>query len=95
MPAGIAQSTAPLVREDHNGLATLTLNRPGQVNALSSALISALQRTLDTIARDASVQVVIQAGAGTALCAGRDLRELRALPERDSIRAVFHSYSGC
>jgi enoyl-CoA hydratase/carnithine racemase len=74
-------STTPLVRTDHAGVATLTLNRPQQYNALDASLIDALQKAVDDIARDESVRVVVIAGAGKAFCAGHDLKELRASPE--------------
>jgi enoyl-CoA hydratase/carnithine racemase len=72
-----AASTEPdvLLREDAGGVATLTLNRPGQYNALSSALLDALQSAVHDLARDASVRVVVIAGAGKAFCAGHDLKE--------------------
>jgi enoyl-CoA hydratase/carnithine racemase len=64
-----------LLREDQDGIATLTLNRPEQYNALSSALLGALQSAVHDLARDASVRVVVIAGAGKAFCAGHDLKE--------------------
>ena len=45
-----------------DGVATLTLNRPAQFNALSEALLTALQEALDSIARDASISSVVIAG---------------------------------
>ncbi|MCZ6731446.1 MAG: enoyl-CoA hydratase/isomerase family protein, partial [Gammaproteobacteria bacterium] len=53
-----------LLRDDVDGVTTLTLNRPKQYNALSEAMLAALQQTLDEIAQDSSVRVVILAGAG-------------------------------
>ena len=45
-------ATEPLVlRDDSVGVATLTLNRPKQYNALSSAVLTELQNNLDAIAR--------------------------------------------
>lgn len=71
--------SAPLVlRSDANHIATLTLNRPQARNALSQGLIAALQTELDVIAQDASIHVVVLAGAGAAFCAGHDLKEIRA-----------------
>ena len=69
----------PLVlREDAGGVATLTLNRPVQFNAINGAMLAALQSALDAIAGDAAVRVVVVAGAGRAFCPGHDLKEMRA-----------------
>ena len=78
-----------LLRNDAGGVATLTLNRPPQYNALSSALIHELQAALDAIARDQSVRVVVLAGAGKAFCAGHDLKELRAHPDPAFAKDIF------
>ncbi|HZL60010.1 MAG TPA: enoyl-CoA hydratase/isomerase family protein, partial [Stellaceae bacterium] len=53
-----------LLRQDAEGIATLTLNRPAARNALSIGLMDALQRALDAIAADATVKVVVIAGNG-------------------------------
>ncbi len=80
---------AVLLREDRGGIATLVLNRPRARNALSAALISALQREIDAIARDAAIRVVVIGANGPAFCAGHDLRELRANPTRRAYTALF------
>ena len=70
-----APADAPvLLRHDADGVATLTLNRPQARNALSMALMGALQAQLDAIREDAGVRVVILRGAGPAFCAGHDLK---------------------
>lgn len=74
------QETGVLLREDAGGVATLTLNRPDQYNALSAALLAALQDAVQDIAKDRTVRVVVIAGAGKAFCAGHDLKEIH---ERD------------
>lgn len=66
-----------------DGVATLTLNRPRQYNALSGELLESLHRALDAVRDDASVRVVVIAGAGNAFCAGHDLKEMRALPHAE------------
>ncbi len=72
-------SDSPLVlREDDNGVTTLTLNRPQARNALSQGMLRALLDAFAAIAADDSVRVVILAGAGPAFCAGHDLKEIRA-----------------
>jgi enoyl-CoA hydratase/carnithine racemase len=64
----------PLVlRQDTDGLATLTLNRPDKLNALTPALFVALRGHLDAVAVDRSVGCVVVQGAGRSFCAGHDL----------------------
>jgi enoyl-CoA hydratase len=64
----------PLVmRTDRDGLATLTLNRPAKLNALTPGVFIQLRAHLDAIASDASVGCVVLAGAGRSFCAGHDL----------------------
>lgn len=84
---------AILTRADADGVATLTLNRPRQYNALSGALLAALHASLDAIAGDASVRVVVITGAGPAFCAGHDLKEMRALASQPEVEALFASCS--
>jgi enoyl-CoA hydratase/carnithine racemase len=71
------------------GVTVLTLNRPAQYNALSEGMLAALQAELDRIAADATVRVVVVAGAGKAFCAGHDLAEMRARPDLDYYRDLF------
>jgi enoyl-CoA hydratase/carnithine racemase len=85
-------STPVLLREDSNdldGIATLTLNRPRQYNALSAELLRALQSELDDIAADDAVRVVIIAATGKAFCAGHDLKEMRSSEDRAFHQALF------
>jgi enoyl-CoA hydratase/carnithine racemase len=84
---------APLLRNDAAGVATLTLNRPQHYNALSLALLDALLDALAAISRDASVRVVVLAGAGKAFCAGHDLRELQENRHREYSEGVFRRAS--
>ena len=81
---------ALLLRHDADGVAHLTLNRPQARNALSMALMAALDEALIALAADPSVKVVIIAGSGPAFCAGHDLREMRAHPEEASAAATFN-----
>ncbi|MBL8488736.1 MAG: enoyl-CoA hydratase [Rhodocyclaceae bacterium] len=78
-----------LLRHDEGGVATLTLNRPGQFNSLSEELLAALQSELDAIAGDSSVRVVVIAGAGKAFCAGHDLKQMRANHDKGYMQKLF------
>ncbi len=82
-------SEAILLRHDENGICTLTLNRPGQYNCLSEALLDALLGELEAIAGDESARVVILAGNGRAFCAGHDLKEMRSNDEKAYFQALF------
>ena len=78
-----------LLRHDADGISRLTLNRPRQYNALSEAMLDALQESFDEIAEDKSIRVVIIAGEGKAFCAGHDLKEMRADPSQEYYEHLF------
>ncbi|MBI5506107.1 MAG: enoyl-CoA hydratase [Deltaproteobacteria bacterium] len=65
-----------LLVERRDGVATVTLNRPGKLNSLSRQLRDAFVQTLAALADDDTVDVVILTGTGRAFCAGLDLKEL-------------------
>ena len=60
----------------HDGIATITLNRPDKLNALNDALIGELDAVIDEVARDGGVRGVILTGAGRAFVAGADIAQL-------------------
>jgi enoyl-CoA hydratase/carnithine racemase len=78
-----------LLRRDEDGIAWLTLNRPAQRNALSVALMTALEQQIAALAREPAIKVVVIGGAGPGFCAGHDLREMRANPERQQYETLF------
>ena len=84
-------SADPLVlhSRDERGVVTLTLNRPQAFNALSEAMLAALQAQLDAVARDDTARVVVLAAAGKAFCAGHDLKEMRAEPSLAYYQRLF------
>ena len=88
-----ASSQAILIREDENGITRLTLNRPQQYNALSSAMLSELQAALDDISADDGIHVVIIAANGKAFCAGHDLKEMRSSDDQAFHQALFNQCS--
>lgn len=61
-----------------DSIATLTLDRPAALNALTIPLKEELLRAVHAVGRDAAVRAVVLTGAGRAFCAGQDLRERRA-----------------
>ena len=65
-----------VLRNDADGVATLTLNRPEKLNALNPPTFSALRAHLDDIAGDESVRCVVVTGAGRSFCAGNDLESI-------------------
>ncbi|MXZ80470.1 MAG: enoyl-CoA hydratase [Gammaproteobacteria bacterium] len=74
----MTSASSVLLCETHDGIRTLTLNRPDRFNALSEELIDRLTRALDETAADRDVRAVVIAGAGRAFCAGHDLKEMLA-----------------
>jgi len=88
-----ADNETILLREEREGIVTLTLNRPARFNALSEEMLAALQAALEEIAADGSVRCVVLAGAGKAFCAGHDLKQMRANPSQDYYEALFAACS--
>ena len=84
-----AKEPVVLRSQDARGVITLTLNRPQAFNALSEAMLAALQREFDAIAQDESVRVVVLAAEGKAFCAGHDLKEMRAAPSLEYYQRLF------
>jgi len=88
MPDG----TSPLLlrADTDHGVTTLALNRAASRNALSFAMLGALQESLSRLAVDARVRVVILAAEGAVFSAGHDLREITAHREdADGGRGFF------
>ena len=73
-----AASPELFTRDDDNGVVTLTLNTPNNLNALSLAMLEALIAEFDALASDDQARVIVLAGVGSALSAGHDLREMQA-----------------
>ena len=72
-----------------NGVCTLTLNRPESRNALSDALLAALQQGLDECAAAEDVRVVVIAAEGKVFSSGHDLREVKEKTDLDAQRDLF------
>jgi enoyl-CoA hydratase/carnithine racemase len=83
-----------LLREDRDGIATLTLNRPAQMNLLTGEMLAALQAAFDDIKESRSIRVVVLAATGKGFCAGHDLKEIRELREQPKIAELFAKCSG-
>ena len=77
--ASSPDETEPCVlRSDANAVATLTLNRPKNLNALSQDMLEALQTELDAIAGDESVRVVVLSSTGQVFSAGHNMKDMLA-----------------
>ncbi len=59
-------------------IATITLNRPGRLNAISVPMLEALSAALVAADQDRAVRVIVLTGAGKGFCAGLDLKDLAA-----------------
>jgi 2-(1,2-epoxy-1,2-dihydrophenyl)acetyl-CoA isomerase len=84
---------ADLRVEIADAIATVTLDRPDALNALTVSLKEELRAALERVAAEPAVRAVILTGAGRAFCAGQDLRERlepEALPLADEIRARYN-----
>ena len=78
-PKSLSETDRPyVVLAVKDGVATLTMNRGERFNALSSAMIAALEERLAAVSKDPSIRAVVLAGEGKGFCAGHDLKEMRA-----------------
>ncbi|HYC53881.1 MAG TPA: enoyl-CoA hydratase-related protein, partial [Candidatus Binatia bacterium] len=90
--------------EVRNALGWITLNRPEVRNALSGELMEGIGESVDRFAADAEVRALVLTGAGTAFCAGADLRSMqgaRASSDEDNradarrMGSLFHRIASC
>ncbi len=82
-----------LLFEVNEGIARLTLNRPGQYNALSGELLDALISSLHDISCNESVRAVILGANGKAFCAGHDLKQMRKNADKAEHHHLFSKCS--
>jgi enoyl-CoA hydratase/carnithine racemase len=88
-----AEEPVVLRSQDARGVVTLTLNRPHAFNALSEAMLAALQREFEAVAENESVRAVVIAAEGKAFCAGHDLKEMRTDPSLEYYERLFSQCS--
>ena len=80
---------AVIHEQDARGVVRLTMNRPGNFNALSEEMLTALQAALDAVAKDETARVVVLGAAGKAFCPGHNLKEMIAQPELAYYQKLF------
>lgn len=88
--------TDVLLLDRADGVATLTLNRPESMNAMSLELKQGLLSAVEDVARDEAVRAVVLTGAGRGFCVGQDLREHAASLESDDpapLRTVVEHFN--
>jgi len=73
--------------EVRHGVATITLSRPGRMNAWTGRLHTEYRGRLEMAANDPAVRVILVTGAGRAFCVGADSRALETHVERGSYDA--------
>jgi enoyl-CoA hydratase/carnithine racemase len=88
-----AHAEPPVLRTVERGVARLTMNRPRQFNAISMAMLEALQAELDAIAVDPSIRAVVIAGSGSAFSGGHDLKEMMATRTEEFVGGLFERCS--
>ena len=76
-----------------DGIASVTMNRPAQRNAMNRALLEGLRKAFDDLDARRDVRVIVVRGAGPAFCAGMDLKEMEARggaadPEADVVQVL-------
>ena len=78
------------------GVVELTLHRPEALNALNVEVLLALKTTLEQIAADPTVRVVVLRGAGEkALVAGADIREMQSMGRTDAAQFSRLGHAVC
>ena len=91
MAVRIESSESLILCSDKGGISSLIINRPKSYNALSIDCMNALREQIESVSKDSSVKVVILSGAGKGFCAGHDLKEMRANPEREFYDKTFNA----
>jgi 2-(1,2-epoxy-1,2-dihydrophenyl)acetyl-CoA isomerase len=92
---GGTEAATPVRLERAGGVATVTLDRPDALNALTAAVKEALLDVLTEVALDRDVRAVVLTGQGRAFCVGQDLREhagtlAAGAPSLDTVRRHYN-----
>jgi 2-(1,2-epoxy-1,2-dihydrophenyl)acetyl-CoA isomerase len=85
--------TDDLLADVDDGVAVLTMNRPDRRNAMSEAMMTAMDRVLGEVETDDAVGCVVLTGAGGAFCAGGDVKamaERSAADRAQTLDAAVH-----
>lgn len=77
-----------LAEIDDDGVAVLTMNRPARRNAMSEAMMAAMERMLAQVEADDAVGCVVLTGAGGAFCAGGDVKAMAERPAGDLVGSM-------
>jgi len=83
-----------VIYTEDGGIATMTLNRPEQMNALSPAMRESMYRVLEHVSQDKKVRVLVITGAGRAFCSGADVRTLAGNANRPAVQEKPPESSG-
>jgi len=83
----------PVLLDTESGVATITLNRPDKGNALSAAMLDALEIRIGQAAADDNVRVVVMAANGKIFCGGHDLEEMLEHESAEWQKAHFNRCS--
>jgi enoyl-CoA hydratase len=81
-PPGLSVST-------DDGVATVQLERPQSLNALSRRLIGELTQALDALDADPAIKALVLCGAGSHFCAGADIREMVTMSPQDVLASGY------
>ena len=74
---------------DTRGVHVLTLNTPDSFNVLGESMLDALQQALDRVSADEAARAVVLAAEGKAFCAGHNLKEMKAQPDKAYYQQLF------
>ncbi|WP_263144371.1 enoyl-CoA hydratase-related protein [Pseudomonas sp. RIT-PI-AD] len=75
---------ATLLLERHAGVLRITLNRPGQRNAMNRAMLEELRAVLAAVRADRGVRALVLSGADGHFCAGGDIQDMAAARAADA-----------
>jgi enoyl-CoA hydratase len=82
----------PLVLTDTaDGVATITLNNPGERNTLTAGMVAEIVAAMDALEADTSVGAVVVTGAAPAFCAGANLGNL-AEADSTSLGSIYEGF---
>ena len=82
----------PIVTTSDNGIGTIKLNRPQAYNSVNKPLALAFQQSLDQLATDTAVRVIVITGEGKAFCAGQDLTEVTSPELNPGFRSILEEH---